>query len=39
MGKKEMVKEKLCVYEKKGKMLTLCSSLEFAGVMSSSMRK
>jgi hypothetical protein len=38
MGKKQMVKEKLYVYEKKEKTRTLCSNLEFAGVMSSSMR-
>jgi hypothetical protein len=31
MGKKQMVKEKLYVYEKKGKTLTLCSNLELAG--------
>ena len=26
-----MAKEKLCIYEKKGKKLTLCSNLELAG--------
>ncbi len=31
MGKKQMVKEKLYVYKKKGKTLTLCSNLELQG--------
>ncbi len=31
MGKTQMVKEKLYVYEKKGKTLTLRSNLELAG--------
>jgi hypothetical protein len=31
MGKKQMAKEKLCIYEKKGKTLTLCSNLELQG--------
>jgi hypothetical protein len=39
MGKKQMVKEKLYVYEKKGKTLTLCSNLELAGGMMSSLMK
>ncbi len=31
MGKMQMVKEKPCIYEKRGKTLTLCSNLELAG--------
>jgi hypothetical protein len=31
MGKKQMAKEKLCIYEEKGKTLTLCSNLELQG--------
>jgi hypothetical protein len=31
MGKKQRVKRKLCICEKKGKTLTLCSNLELAG--------
>ncbi len=31
MGKSNWSKKKLHLYEKKGKMLTLCSNLELAG--------
>jgi hypothetical protein len=31
MGKNQMANKKLCIYEKKGKTLTLCSNLELAG--------